>query len=125
LFDALASLSPRDFEKLIAHLFEKMGFSTRLMQQTRDGGVDIVARRMSQVGSENLAIQCKHYPLGTVGEKYARDLYGVISAEQQFTRGVLVTSGTFSDDCRRFVDGRRIDLFDGAYVLGLVQKYGA
>ena len=121
--ELLNQISPQQFEGLISMLYEKMGFHVRLTPQTRDKGVDIYAKRISESGTELLAIQCKHYPKGMVGVEHARALYGVIHDQPNITKGVLITSGNFSKDCREFVDGKRIELFDCSYVCGLLEKY--
>jgi len=120
---ALESISPIEFEALIGKLYEKMGFHIKQTPQARDKGVDIYAKRTSESGSENIAIQCKHYPKGVVGVEHARALYGVINSQQFITKGVLITSGKFSKDCKEFVEGKRIELFDGIYLRGLLEKY--
>lgn len=121
--ELLNQISPQQFERLISRLYEQMGFHVRLTPQTRDKGVDIYAKRVSESGTELLAIQCKHYPKGTVGVEHARALYGVIHDQPSITKGVLITSGIFSKDCREFVTGKRIELFDCIYVCGLLEKY--
>ena len=121
--ELLNEISPQQFEKLVSMLYEKMGFHVKLTPQTRDKGVDIYATRVSESGTELLAIQCKHYPKGTVGVEHARALYGVIHDQPNITKGVLITSGDFSRDCREFVSGKRIELFNCNYVCGLMEKY--
>ncbi len=121
--ESLGQISPQQFEKLIADLYEKMGYQVRLTSQTRDRGVDVFAKRVSESGTESLAIQCKHYPMGTVGVEHARSLYGVIQDQPSITRGVLITTGGFSKECKEFTKGKRIELFDGKYLCGLLEKY--
>lgn len=120
---SLSQLTPHQFEKLIADLYERIGYHVRLTPRSRDQGVDVYAKRISDTGTENLAIQCKHYPAGKVGVEFARSLYGVIQAQPEITKGVLVTSGEFSKECSDFTRGKRIELFDGKYLLGLLVKY--
>jgi len=119
----LEEISPHEFEELIGKLYEKMGYYIRLTSKSRDKGVDIYAKLTTESGTDNLAIQCKHYPNGRVGVEHARALYGVIHSQQHITKGVLITSGKFSKDCKEFVEGKRIELFDGTYLRGLIEKY--
>ena len=121
--DLLANISYQQFERLTAEVFERMGYRVKLTPPTKDKGVDIYATRQSESGTEYLAIQCKHYPNSKVGVEHARSLYGVIHDQQSFTKGLLVTSGEFSRECREFAGGKRIDLFDGVYLCGLIAKY--
>lgn len=121
---SLGQISPEQFERLISNFYEKMGYQVRLTPQTKDQGIDIYAKRLSETGTEYLAIQCKHYPSGVVGVEHARSLYGVIQDQPSITKGVLVTSGEFSKECKDFANGKRIELFNGKYVCGLLEKYG-
>jgi len=120
----LSQILPKQFERLIAGLYEKMGYQVKLTPQTKDQGIDIHAKRLSETGTEYLAIQCKHYPNGVVGVEHARSLYGVIQGQPSITKGVLVTSGEFSKECKDFANGKRIELFNGNYVCGLLEKHG-
>lgn len=121
--ESLKQISPQQFERLISSLYEKMGYQVRLTSQTRDQGIDIYAKRLSETGTEYLAIQCKHYPNGVVGVEDARSLYGVIQAYPSITKGVLITSGEFSKECKDFAKGKRLELFNGKYIFGLLEKY--
>jgi superfamily II DNA or RNA helicase len=122
--ESLGQISPQQFERLITNLYEKMGYQVKLTPQTRDQGIDIYAKRVSESGTESLAIQCKHYPNGTVGVEHARSLYGVIQDQPSITRGVLITTGSFSRECKEFTKGKRLELFNVNYVCGLLEKYG-
>jgi len=119
---ALDGLSPGQFERAVAHLYSRMGYMTRMTPPSKDGGVDIYARKLSDASRENLIIQCKHYPRGTVGVAEARALNGLLT--QDFTGGVLATSGRFSEECRQFCARTRIGLVDGEELVRLLEKYG-
>ncbi len=119
----LETMTPSEFEKVVARLYEQMGFNVDLTQHSHDGGVDLYARRTNEAGVEGVAVQCKHYS-GTVGVAEARALFGVVSADQRLARGVLVTSGSFSAGCRLFVEGKRIDLIDRERLRELLDRYG-
>jgi len=121
--ESLEQISPQEFERLIGKLYEKIGYHIKLTPQTKDRGIDIYAKRVSETGTEYLAIQCKHYPDGVVGVEHIRSLYGVIQAQSEITKGVLVTSGKFSKESQDFAKGKRIELFDGKILLALLRKY--
>ncbi len=111
------------FEQLIAKLYGAMGYTTKVTQQTHDGGVDIEGWRQQATGSERILIQCKHWPDGVVGENLVRDLYGALSARQDVHRAELVTSGRISQDARRWVQGKRIRLVNGIELRSLLLRY--
>src|SRR5262249_27277800 len=58
--ETVATLSPSEFENLIARLYKARGYAARMTGFTRDGGVDVIAIRETGMGRERLAIQCKH-----------------------------------------------------------------
>ena len=118
------TMTPASFESLIASLYVKMGFMAEVTPQTHDGGVDVIARRLTDVGQEHLIIQCKHYPDGVVGESHVRDLVGTWQEHRQATRAVLVTSGRFSSSAVKLAQKHRVDLIDGVYLRALARKYG-
>lgn len=120
---SLEKVLPQEFEELIANLYEKMGYQVRITPQSRDQGIDVYAKRLTESGTESLAIQCKHYFKGVVGVECARSLYGVIQGQVNITKGILATSGEFSKECKDFAKGKRLELFNGTYICGLLQKY--
>lgn len=108
----VAEMNPDEFEAYVADLYRRLGFECEKTRASRDGGVDIFALKATAASTEFLAIQCKHYPNDVVGVDAARDMFGVINADQTITQGVLVTSGRFSRDCEDFARPRRIVLRD-------------
>ncbi|MDR0338494.1 MAG: restriction endonuclease, partial [Planctomycetaceae bacterium] len=121
------SLDPFDFENRICDLFEKMGYHTKLTQKSRDGGVDIFAKKHNISGSyDEVIIQCKHKERidGTVGVQPVRELFGVLRSDNRFTKGILVTNGIFSQDADAFAKDNGIELIDGMHLKGLEIKFG-
>jgi len=112
------------FERMIAELYSKMGYTTKVSQRTRDGGIDIEGWRQQATGPERILIQCKHWLDGVVGEHHVRDLYGVLTARQDVHRAELVTSGRISRDARRWAQGKRLRLVDGVELRTFLLRYG-
>jgi superfamily II DNA or RNA helicase len=124
LLDDWQSISPEAFEKLTARLYERMGYLVQITPHSRDGGIDIIARRPTVTGEDRVIIQCKHSPAGTVGEPVVRELMGVWQEHREASHAVLVTSGHFSQNAVDLAGKHRIDLVDGIYMKGLLLKYG-
>lgn len=99
--DKIMKMSDRDFEYYVAGLFENMGYSVRVTQQTRDGGADIIATKGHPVPFTML-IECKHWS-NNVGVSVVRSLYGVQMAKKA-NKSILVTSSRFTPDARRFAE---------------------
>src|SRR5258708_40197380 len=55
----LISLTPRQFEELIAEIWSRFGYEVELTARTRDGGRDIIAIRRSVEASYRHLIECK------------------------------------------------------------------
>ncbi|MDZ5585149.1 restriction endonuclease [Enterococcus cecorum] len=43
--EKIKKISPREFVFFVADIFEKLGFSVKITQATRDGGKDIIATK--------------------------------------------------------------------------------
>ena len=116
-----SGMSPIQFEEKVAEVWQRMGYGARLTPLSRDQGIDIIATRQTPGGLEKIAIQCKHQ--AQVGVEVARALLGAVEADRSFTKGVVVTSGRFSEDCRRFADPiGRVELIDGVRLRRLLRE---
>lgn len=93
----MSSLSGYEFEVLVAHLLECMGYTARVTQRTGDGGVDVIAH-MDALGFQPpiVKVQCKRKAdqvprpevdqlLGTLGEGE----YGLFVCLGSFSRGAV------------------------------------
>jgi len=112
----LRSINWQEFEELVGEAYRRKGyFVTETGGGGADGGVDLVLRK----SSEKLLVQCKHWKLDKVGVKVVRELYGVVAAEGA-TGGILVSSGTFTQEARDFARGKPLDLIDGPELLNII-----
>ena len=113
-----ADMSWQDFERVVGEYFRRRGLS---VAETggggADGGVDIALAR----GSDRYLVQCKHWRALRVGVEPVRELYGVIHARRA-AGGFVVTSGTFTDEAKRFAEGREVELIDGAALAGAIRQ---
>jgi HJR/Mrr/RecB family endonuclease len=101
---ALYKLDPRKFEEIIARITERNGYNVALTQFSRDGGRDIVARKSDWTGKELLLIECKRYAIDNrVQVGIVRSLFGVVEDEQA-TRGLIVTTSSFTKGAIQFAD---------------------
>lgn len=100
----LQHLSWREFENLVGEFFRRKGFAVEQRGgRLPEGGVDLVA----SIGDDRYLVQCKHWRVQRVGVAVVRDLCRI--AETEGAAGIfVVTSGTFTDEARRFVEQNRI-----------------
>jgi restriction system protein len=109
--EALLNLSPRDFEFLVAHLYRKQDYKITLTPRSKDGGIDIVAEKLTSRGNETLHIECKRYT-GNIGVKIVREILGTLIVGKA-SRAVIVASSGFTKTARKEAEiSRRIELID-------------
>jgi restriction system protein len=114
----LRQISWREFEDLVGEAYRRKGYS---VAETggggADGGVDLILRK----GGEKLLVQCKHWKMYKVGVKIVRELYGVVAAERA-SGGIVISSGTFTQEAKDFARGKPLELFDGSELLKLISE---
>lgn len=109
--DELLSLTPRDFELVVAHLFDRMQFDVTVTQQTADGGFDVRLHRDAAGSYESSVVECKRYSQN-VPVKEFRALLGVVERDG-LTRGILVTTSGFTRATRSEASRtNRVELLD-------------
>ena len=114
--NAIASMTWRDFERVIGAAFRRQGFNvTELGGNGPDGGIDLV---LTKDGRRQL-VQCKHWKEWKVGVAVVRELMGVMSA-QSAVGGYVITSGQFTRDAKDFARDTGITLIDGSALGDLI-----
>lgn len=112
----IAAMPWRDFERLVAAAYRERGYAVReVAERSGDGGVDL---ELSRGGALTL-VQCKHWRERSVGVTVVRELLGVVTARRAIG-GIVVTSGSFSDEAVRFASGNGIELLDGPALAALL-----
>lgn len=107
--DGVSRMTWREFEALVGEYFRRQGYAvTGNSKDGPDGGVDVLLQK----GSDRYLVQCKHWRALRVGVQPVRELYGVMAAGR-VAGGFVVTSGEFTDEARRFSEGRELKLIDG------------
>lgn len=102
----ITNMSSRDFECFVAGIFEKLGFSVKITQATRDGGQDIIATKADPI-PYTLIVECKHWGENhKVDVSVVRSVYGVQMATQA-NQSVIVTSSKFTRDARKFAEEQK------------------
>lgn len=122
----LASMDWKDFESLIAELFEKefaqAGAEVKVTQASRDRGVDAVIFDPDPIRGGKIIVQAKRYA-NTVDVSAVRDLCAVVKKEGAI-KGILVTTSTYGGDAYKFANNEPVTLLNGAELLGLLKKHG-
>lgn len=117
---AVAVMAWREFELLLGEAFRRDGYQvTETGGGGADGGVDLVLLR---AGTTTL-VQCKHWKAYRVGVQVVREMFGLM-AHQQAGAGIVVTSGRFTDEARRFAVGKSLTLIDGEGLAAMLRPRG-
>ncbi len=99
--EKLREVDPREFEKIMAAVFQNRGFDVTLSKATRDGGFDLMLMKHDVIGAIMTLVQCKRYgERNKVGVEVVRGLYGVVE-EKRATNGLIVTTSVFTPDALR------------------------
>lgn len=115
---SLSSMTWREFEGLVQEAFRLRGYTVRRIGgDGPDGGVDLVLER----DGEKTLVQCKQWKAFKVGVTVVRELYGVMAAKG-VASGIVVTSGTFTQDAIEFSAGRNVRLIAGDELHGWIRE---
>jgi hypothetical protein len=116
---AFSGLSGEDFERYVGDLLRALGWLVETTPRTRDGGVDLKARKADQVGVETiLYVQCKKHRW-PVGVEVVRELNGVLDTG---VRGAVACPGGFTREATDFAKERGILLWDGRHLAALERE---
>jgi len=108
--DEMYSLTSRQFEELVAGLFERQGYEVTLTPASKDGGKDIYVAKRDPLGALMYLVECKRFARDRpVGVGLIRQLYGVVEQEDA-TGGILVTTSFFTKGAREFTEKLRYRL---------------
>jgi restriction system protein len=113
---AVASMSWREFERLVSEAFQAQGFTVTGFGGNRpEGGVDLGISK----NGERYLVQCKHWRKHQVGITVVRELNGAVAA-MDADGGYVVTGGAFTREAQEFADSFGILLVDGAALEELI-----
>jgi hypothetical protein len=118
----LSSIPPEEFERVIANLFSKLGFTTEITRYSRDGGIDCIAIDLRPAVGSKIIIQAKRYK-ETVSLSAVRDLYGTLQ-HNGANKGILIATSGFGPDAHSFVKGKPLELIDGIQLAKLLNDVG-
>ena len=114
--NALEKMNWRQFEGLVAEAFRRQGYQVvERGGDGPDGGVDLEL----YLGRDKYLVQCKQWRSQKVGVATVRELYGVM-VDERAVGAFVVASGAFTDEAKRFAEGRAIQLYDAHRLRSLI-----
>lgn len=120
--------TPAFFEHLVVDLMVKMGYggskadSAKVTQLSNDEGIDGIIYE-DKLGLDRIYIQAKRWS-NQVGRPVIQQFSGALSG-QNATKGVFITTSTFSKEARQYVEGlhQKIVLIDGQELARYMIEY--
>lgn len=121
----IRQLSPRDFELLIADIWQEcQGWTTELTDPGADGGVDIIGR--PPYGRVATAVQAKRYQAGQkIGRPDVQQYAALPNQYDEIGSVTIVTTSAFTDTAEEAADRLDVKLIDGGTLLEIIDEYDA
>jgi restriction system protein len=133
VIDTILSKTPREFEKLVVLLLQKMGYGGEIKQAgavtpyTNDGGIDGIIKE-DVLGLGRIHIQAKRYaPSNSVGREEIQKFVGALAVAQS-NKGVFITTSSFSKGAISYAaslnGSTTLILIDGQQLAAYLYDYG-
>ena len=104
---------------------DALGFTVEHIATSRhgDGGIDVYATKGRDFDEMNWVIQCKcWHPKRKIPPNIIRELIGVLAGYPHGTRGMVITTSSFSSGAIEAATEANIRLIDGGEFMELVKS---
>lgn len=128
LLEQIKKFSPAKFESFLRLLISKMGVKIDKIKGIKlsgDHGIDGFGYfRSNEFRTSRVAIQCKRYTAGLVGESEIRDFKGTMDSFNA-EYGIFVTTSSYTNSAEQIAmqGNRTVTLIDGQELCDLIEKY--
>lgn len=108
-------MSGDDFERYLAILFEKLGYSVQIVGSHKgDYGTDLIIEKEGV----KTAVQAKRWH-NAVGIKSVQEVYGSLHV-YNCTKALVVTSNYFTQQARNLAQSNNVELWDRNYLAKII-----
>ncbi|MDX4071638.1 MULTISPECIES: restriction endonuclease [Arcobacteraceae] len=132
ILDTIISKTPREFEKLVVTLLQKMGYggeiqnSGEVTQYTNDNGIDGIIKE-DVLGFGRIYIQAKRYQRDNkIGREDLNKFVGALAVAQS-NKGVFITTSSFNKNAIEYVNklnnSTTLVLIDGEQLAKYIYDY--
>lgn len=132
IIDVILNKSPREFEKLVVLLLQKMGYggevkaSGEVTQASNDKGIDGIIKE-DVLGLGRIYIQAKRYArANTVGREEVQKFVGALATAQS-NKGVFITTSSYTKNAIEYADSLNgtptLILIDGNQMAEYIYQY--
>ncbi len=133
IIDSILSKSPREFEKIVVTLLQKMGYggeikdAAEVTKYSNDKGIDGIIKE-DVLGLGRIHIQAKRYArLNTVGREEIQKFVGALAVAQS-NKGVFITTSSYSKGAVEYANNLNgataLVLIDGERLAKYIYEYG-
>ncbi len=117
LMEQLRAIDWFQFEKLVALVYRKLGFTvTRRGGANPDGGIDLVIEKDGQ----RSAVQCKQWRTWNVGVKAVREFLGALT-DAGISKGVFITLCGYTGDAKQLAEKHGIEIVNEAGLAKMIE----
>lgn len=133
IIDVILSKTPREFEKIVVILLQKMGYggevksAGKVTQYSNDKGIDGIIKE-DVLGLGRIHIQAKRYARkNTIGREEIQKFVGALAVAQS-NKGVFITTSSYSNGAIEYVENLNgsttVVLIDGNKLAEYIYEYG-
>lgn len=115
--EKIRDLSGHEFEGLVANLFDKMGYESRVTSGSGDQGADVIASN----SFETLAIQAKHYE-GKVSNSAVQEASAAVNYYNA-DRAMVITTSSFTKSAETLADSNNVELHGEEWVKSKFERH--
>lgn len=116
--DSIRAMSWKAFELLVGEAFRRQGYT---VEETglgcADGGIDLLLRKPGKT----VLVQCKQWRSKQVPVTVVREMFGLLN-HHNASAVIIVSTGDYTADARRFAMGKPIELINGDQLLAMMQS---
>jgi len=121
LIEQLRSIDWFQFEKVIGHMYLKLGYNvTKRGGANPDGGIDLIIQKDGQC----TAIQCKQWKAWNVGVKPVREFLGALT-DAGIRKGKLITLRGYTSEARQLAEKHDIEIVNGVGLAQMIESTDA
>ncbi|MFQ5656356.1 MAG: restriction endonuclease [Candidatus Methylomirabilales bacterium] len=115
-------LPMQDFERLCLQLADEMGLVVSSAVRSGPRELEISALNPQPITGGDIIIHCTHPQDGFVDPARVNALRDQVRGEQA-AKGIFITTGFFSEETAKVVEGPPLELINAKRLEGLVQEY--
>ena len=121
LLQQLRSIDWFQFEKVIGHMYLKLGYDvTKRGGANPDGGIDLIIQKDGQCA----AVQCKQWKAWNVGVKTVREFLGALT-DAGIQKGKLITLRGYTGEAKQLAEKHGIEIVNEVGLAQLIESIDA